>query len=132
MDKWIQLQSSDGVDNLFPVGKMDLLWTNATPNTNFGEQYINLDTTGYKSFIGVFAWGVQTGLDVVYSTLLIPAKNLNCRVSARIASTDKFRQCRVEDTRVWFSDCSSFPSYAQSSSGVVNSTIIPYKIYGIK
>lgn len=46
-DKWIQLQSADGTDNLFPVGKMDLLWTNSNPTATFAGQTIPLDLSKY-------------------------------------------------------------------------------------
>lgn len=47
-DKWIQLMSEDGTDNLFPVSKMDLLWTNSSPSSAFVDQTVSIDLSDYS------------------------------------------------------------------------------------
>ena len=53
-DKWIQLMSENGVDNLYPTSNMDLLWENASPTSSFAAQTLSIDLSGYKSVIGSF------------------------------------------------------------------------------
>lgn len=121
-DKWIQLMSEDGTDNLFPTSKMDLLWTNASPSSNFAAQTVSLDLNTYKyvriRYEVTSAWQVLFDFfvdNVKYVAHFVTENNSNSRV----------RDIVVSSTGITFGN-----GIANGSTN--NAEMKPIKIYGIK
>lgn len=128
-DKWIQLQSSNGEDNLFPTTKMDLLWTNSSPNSSFASQTLALDLSGYKIIYILFrriqnevAYFMDAGIvDILNAST--DEKFINSNVTG--GSIVLMRWWRPMTTGIWFAD-------ATRNGTTSNTDFIPYQIYGIK
>ena len=129
-DKWVQLQSEDGLDNLFPTSKMDLLWTNASPSADFSEQTIQLDLSNYTKLLIEISISkteslrcatiVQVGMAASQGTVCGPSADGSV-ISREITSIT--------------SSSISFGKGAYVNGSTVartNKSGIPIKIYGIK
>lgn len=128
-DKWIQLMSEDGADNLFPTSKLGLLWENASPTSGFSAQTVSLNLVGYSYVLVVFKR--TTGSDY-YSTSICSVGEHSIGVAGPIdtgSSSTMTRYFSVSTSGVSFlTGVSALPS-----SGTQQSTYcIPLKIYGIK
>ena len=126
-DKWIQLMSEDGTDNLFPTSKMDLLWTNASPNSSFDSQTVALDLSGYK-FVGIV---IKFYIDKNgYSFTIIPVPVTNYSAISVTSDTDTDVRYRMVTTT---SNGVSFGVGRNTGDTTTNNgRAIPQKIYGIK
>lgn len=127
-DKWIQLMSEDGTDNLFPTSRLELLWTNSSPTSSFAAQTISLDLSDYAYV--VIKMGVDTAnLDHVCNFIaLIDGGATRCEFSSRVIM---FRDATVTTSGVSFGVNATVSSY----NGTVNNTntnSIPLYIYGVK
>ena len=129
-DKWIQLMSEDGTDNLFPTSKMDLLWTNASPSSSFAEQTISIDLSSYSAVV------VETVHDedgAPYGFNFICEKNRQTTLttfSMRVTFRVRRRGCTVTDAGISFLDAYDSASWENNSK--LNNVAVPFKIYGIK
>lgn len=124
-NKWIQLQSADGADNLFPVWNMDLLWTNSSPISSFSAQTIQMDLSEYKFLYVIFTYGYnETAFNNQRGSAIAPKGEL---MGVTILYTNKsytvYRNFTFNDSGVTFGS-------AVGDNGQVNA--IPYKIFGIK
>ena len=132
-DKWIQLMSEDGTDNLFPTSHMDLLWTNASPNSSFLSQTISMDLSNYKHLIIEFKnSGSYTDNKLVYLLAMAPI-GLQSQIN-HLLKTDVnhwwLRKFTANINGITF-DVGTI-LYLSSSSTTDNNIMIPYRIYGIK
>lgn len=116
-NKWIQLMSADGTDNLFPVGKIDLLWTNSAPTSSFSAQTIPLDLSGYD-------------LILITSENSVSFAENNVGSKRQITYSSTSGQIRHRDFTVATTGITFDAGYGGSSTD--NSNCRPYKIYGIK
>lgn len=126
-NKWIQLMSADGTDNLFPVGKMDLLWTNSAPTSSFSSQTIPIDTTPYKFLVIILAFSTSTDSESVYWMINNATYNLYWG-----ANRNYRRRVTKTDSGIEFEACQYFGTYANSTTTTSNTNLIPIEIYGIK
>ena len=115
-DKWIQLMSENGTDNLFPTSKMDLLWTNATPGTAVTNQTISLDLSTYKYILVVMKPSSQNW----YQTTVIPMDLAGLTNSVGTYYGGYYRGIIVSTSGVTI------------TSGNDAASASPFKIYGIK
>ena len=118
-DKWIQLMSEDGTDNLFPTSKMDLLWINASPNSSFASQNIPLVLSTYSLVYIIYQPEPSTRPGKFFSTFVIVGETASL-ITDWTSSSELFKR-----------------DYIVSATGIdVTGTngleCIPYKIYGIK
>lgn len=122
-DKWIQLMSEDGTDNLFPTSRMELLWTNSAPTSAFAQQTVSLDLSEYMYIViemdqdtnlsrGRYYFGT---VGFVISMSLVPTSITNAYT----------RTATISASGINFT-----VGYVGSSSN--NNAMIPYHIYGIK
>lgn len=126
-DKWIQLMSEDGTDNLFPTTHMDLLWTNASPSSTFGAQNITYDNNPYSWFVVMFC-EKNTATGVIGFALV--QKGVH---TALCLTSDIHYRRMLKFTNAFFgfesgTRCTSYGSPMSQNNG----DIIPLKIYGIK
>lgn len=126
-DKWIQLQSADGTDNLFPTTNMDLLWTNSAPTSAFSAQTVAISLTGYKTAMIVSK--VTKGGEF-YITSYIAVGSTNTIVFPM--DYIYYRDATVATAGVTFGGGKRTNTYGASTPTSDNNDIIPYKIYGIK
>ena len=119
-DKWVQLKSRNGVDNLFPKSKMDLLWTNSSPSSSFSPQTIEVDLSDYSAVGIIFR---STTTDASYTEVKVfPKITLSIWTNYLAGS---FRNVTaVSDSGVTFGSGSQ-PGSTKNDYG------IPYQIYGI-
>lgn len=128
-DKWIQLQSSNGEDNLFPVGKMDLLWTNSSPSSAFGAQTIALDLSAYSMIYTMYCIAVDVADSAKrYNTCM---QNVDGKPyqHASYYSGNSSNMTRRTITATTTGIIFENGIYGTSSSTNCN---VPQKIYGIK
>lgn len=122
-DKWIQLMSEDGTDNLFPVGKMDLLWTNSAPASVFASQTINIDFTDYDTILVLCRVASADG----NSSWNIMKKGYDCTL---VAFDYNFTPItRLSNS---FNDSSITFGQGYRSGSASTDTCIPLYIYGIR
>lgn len=128
-NKWIQLMSADGTDNLFPtISNRDLLWTNSATGNTFAAQTISLDLSAYKMIEVDFSYYVEsTPTYLLTNRAFIDGIKYMALGVATGQST--YRGFTATSTGVAFTDANRNTG---SSSSVNNSCMIPYKIYGIK
>lgn len=126
-DKYIQLQSADGVDNLFPLGKLALLWTNSSPTSSFTAQTISIaNLDDYKYLIIVVK--ATTSADTYQSQILFPS------VRHRVIFTGNtltYRDVDFVANGLSFLAGRNQSTYGGSTTQD-NSLVIPAYIYGIR
>lgn len=115
-DKWIQLQSADGLDNLFPVLRLDLLWTNASAGARWSSQAVTLDSTGYRLLL-VCCINNMNSID--YPVPFLIGKD---EIHYGMAINGYGRGCYASNSKVTFVDANT----------TATDRCIPYKIYGVK
>ena len=109
------------------ITKLDLLWTNANPYSEFPEQTLSLDLSKYKVIaISVNDYGVDTTRrDTTQTTFVL--KNVDSHIFSTYLHQDigSMRKVSASDDGVYI-------SWASDSSGNYNAaTAIPQKIWGI-
>ena len=127
-DKWIQLMSEDGADNLFPTSKMDLLWTNASPTSSFAEQTVQLDLSNYSTIVIMYApydsLQYYSSMICFKGTIYLVTTDMGSGGAASVA-----RKATISNTGIAFETA----RLGYNGTATNNNTyIIPYKIYGIK
>ena len=117
-------------NNIYPIGyaqggmKMDLLWTNPSPTSDFASQTVSLDLTDYSYlFIVQRQYKDSSGNS---STALLPIDGVTYVVVV-ISDGGETR------TRTYSASASSVTvGVGKSGSTINNAYAIPYQIYGIK
>ena len=128
MDKWIQLQSSDGTNNLFPVGRMDLLWTNGSPTSDFGSQTIPLDLSDYNAVLVTFKWGKDSANPSLNVVALV---GVGMGIASSVYNARVYREFTPTSTGIQFAG-GYYGATLSSSMGTGNGSAVPYQIYGIR
>ena len=126
-DKWIQLMSEDGTDNLFPVTKMDLLWTNASPTTAFTPQTVSLDLSDYR-LIGIEFNYYKGTVDFVVTCFMQKHGFKEMCIGSALGKP-AYRGATVTNSGVTFTEGNTGNGSTYSTN---NDVQIPYKIYGVK
>ena len=126
-DKWIQLMSEDGTNNLFPTSKMDLLWENVSPSSTFDAQTIALDLNGYAAVVIVLCFNTSAINSISYTKVPITASGVSVSCFSDTDTHARFRMVSTTNTGITFGG-------GRHSNGTDNNSgrAIPYKIYGIK
>ena len=128
MDKYIQLQSANGTDNLFPIGKVDLLWTNSSPSSGFNSQTVQLDLSNYRFVFGLVAV-VNSSSTLCYPILFkVGAGAQYCFVSEGNARSYR----RFTPTSTGIEITSAYTANFGNSVGTNNNYCVPEYFYGIK
>lgn len=125
-DKWIQLMSEDGTDNLFPTSKMDLLWTNASPTSTFNSQTLSIDLTDYELIvIEALSYTDTASENGIFSSIF--KKEIGVWFGMATHYNNVPGDGGVRNIR--FSNSS-----IEISASILHNNMycIPYKIYGIK
>lgn len=130
-DKWIQLQSADGTDNLFPASSMDLLWENSSPTTNYGSATAQFVSTGYKKTLVIYESATGSPYNAYRVPLIIIQQDVAYSCTSQIGSRLRLRYATWTTSGITFTECEKWETYASGSSKD-NSCLIPYQIYGIK
>lgn len=102
--------------------KMDLLWTNASPTSDFNAQTINLDSSKYVMIYIQFRFSTS---DDTIVCVLANSKNTSYQAIHKGGGTIIGRALH------YYADSIDFVN-AMYASTVNESYMIPYKIYGIK
>lgn len=125
-DKWIQLQSSDGGDNLFPTSHMDLLWTNANPTGSFAAQTVSLDLSSYR-FVYIETIYNAADANNRYINYNLCIKNTKVTLIGDQGEGGAIgrRSANISDTGITFTT-----GYINGSSNA--DACVPKNIYGIK
>lgn len=127
MDKWIQLQSENGEDNLYPIGKMDLLWVNSSTSSAFASQTISIDLSEYNMVYVTAGWSKSSANSYLgYVTLVGDRGIIN-----GIGTTKIYREYQATTTGVVFGT-GQYASAGGTSLSNNSDYAIPWRIYGIK
>ena len=104
----------------------DLLWTNASPNSTFAMQTIELDLTGYTAVYFYYKM-LASADDSSYGSklYLINDKDFTLAEGYYDKNNIIFRTAWIDAKGIVFGN-------AKKNGGSNNSVIIPYKIYGVK
>lgn len=110
--------------------KMDLLWTNASPTSEFKNQTINLDLSNYK-FVYIelryYAYSYN------YYPLLLNKINYERIPFASIDDARViYRTFNVTDNGIIVGDALYIVNYGEQPTIMNNNIIIPYMIYGVR
>lgn len=104
--------------------QMDLLWTNANPESAFTAQTINLDLSEYKLFL--FAKYADTSNSYLCLDVLLKGFNIKSfLVAYSNGSLLYYRSIVITDSNITIGD-------ANVGFDVNNIGYIPYQIYGVK
>ena len=121
-DKWVQLQSEDGLDNLFPTSRLELLWTNSAPTTAISTTLSIPLSLAVYTFVYMYFRVYTDNNNSGYTTKLVRVGDEN----VQIYSTD---DNATQHYSRWFTVSTTGINFIKSSSSKIN---IPVKIYGIK
>lgn len=107
--------------------QMDLLWTNASPSSEFAAQMITLDLSNYDI---VFIIGFM-GNDIFCQLPLFVSVGSNSRFEYT-NGVMRSRRVFTNNNYVQFEDSTTQSTFGSQVTTVVNTACIPYRIYGIK
>ena len=114
-------------DDVGAMSAWELLWTNASPSSEFAAQTIALDLSGYDFIMVVFKhW---TSNDVNNSAFCRIGK-YGCLMSHDY--TLAYREYHPETTGIYFNIGLVVSTYNSSNVEQTGSAVIPLQIYGIK
>lgn len=122
--------TSEELNNIITNGtlKMDLLWTNASPTSEFGEQTINLDLSKYKMVaIDYYNNGNPSKCEVYEKGITSQVVNVGYDDTNKVFNF--YRTLNIGDSYIKFWVCYlATNSYAN----VAPSGLVPNKIYGVR
>ena len=130
MDKWIQLQSADGLNNLYPVGKMDLLWANASPSSQFTPQTLPLDISSYKLLCIVSTITITGTVPYLHTSIIQNETGKRLLSATYDIFYDRYIELTANSIDISAGHYRS--SYAAASPSTNNGVLVPLYIYGIK
>ena len=109
--------------------KIDLLWTNSNPNSDFSAQNISIDLNNYK-MIYFEVIRQKNKLDELQSYILL---NNNKKYYLIVyENVNIARKIELISNEIVVDDCRYAPTYSGASLSISNDHCIPYRIYGIK
>lgn len=118
------------------VLQMDLLWTNASPESDFVNQKISLDLSKYRMLIiGVRSVRYITGAEIIDENIILPVIYDTFISHIHVGETC-IRKITISEDGVTFSDAQYANSYndnpISTNTTVYNNIYIPHKLYGVK
>ena len=129
-NKIIQMTDANG-DNVYPVGfsmggvKLDLLWTNPSPTSNFTAQTISLTLADYDYLLIECTWATSFAGNLSYHICKNGVKSSLFGSNPTNTGVIGIRQATVSTSGVTISD-------AKNGTTTANNIMIPTSIYGIK
>lgn len=122
-----------------PIPSMELLWTNASPNSAFGEQTLNLDLSGYAFVYIEFLAHCSSGAWRWYRiTQTVPVntdsdwKYYQAAGYSETGSAMAFRAYSLSNNQIRFGKSYYAASYNASTLSESSNLYVPVAIYGIK
>ena len=107
---------------------VNLLWTNASPATNFAAQTVSVDLTDYDLIL--IAFDAATADDHELTTLILKgAKDVICY------NADFYYNRTIEassDTGIQFGNATYRTTHGSQTATAQNAILVPYQIYGVK
>ena len=107
---------------------LDLLWSNASPNSNFSAQSIYLDLSNYKFVYIVLGFTGYTS-ESTYPCLIKIGNEV--RMPSFGSASFYYRPIGVRDNLIAFGDCQEVTIY-NDKHATSNTACIPFEIYGVK
>ena len=147
-NKIIQLKDSQG-NNLYPVmtcnidelasgtgiEKRKLLWTTASPTSEFAAQTISLTLSSYDAVEIVCRYSTTSDSRTIYRCDVGSSASIDWLyytvVDGKYMGVKSRNEISASTTGVTFGACTTKPGNSTSST-TTNGYIIPIKIYGIK
>ena len=105
------------------IATVDLLWTNASPTSEFAEQSLDIDLSAYK-IIYIITYGHVNTQSESYTMFLID-KNTGYVFVGWYGAQYSERPVSITNSRVYFGN-------GKTGGAVNNNYLIPYRIYGVK
>ena len=121
-------------DDVGAMSEWVLLWTNASPTSEFAAQTVSLDLAEYDAVLITF-YGNTSSEHTAISSLMTVGDHVNCYINTGLGSmalTLYTRSFDITTSGIDFGDCSQKAYNSTSASTTNNNDVIPYKIYGIK
>lgn len=106
--------------------KMDLLWSNASPTSEFAVQFISLELKKYKFVYVIFK--VATNIDEYVSKLYI--RDLGMQFCMAMNPQPRYRHTGVYNSGIQFHN--SYLVTGITTENENSSQMIPYQIYGVR
>lgn len=121
-------------DGLNKKLSMELLWENASPNSSFSGQTINVDLSGYDFLIIEFLTYVKTADYADYHRTVIARVGIKDNVSGfgENGSNFSFRGFASNNSGITFETARYADKYNDDEMASSNNLYVPQKIYGIK
>ena len=127
-----QLQDADG-NNIYPIGyaqggmKMDLLWTNPNPTSNYGANTVSVDLSEYGAVLVTFNYSALASLlcPVDGNKYMVTIGNVSTTSSS--PSVPRRRGFTPSTSGIAFET-----SYISGTTTEAQGACIPYQIFGIK
>lgn len=109
---------------------VDLLWTNASPTSDFASQTItSVDLSEYAYAIVQYALSKSYNQYRYLWTVLIDGYE---HVTFFPQYKNWNRSVKVSTSSVYFSSCNVYNTYANTGSSISNDYMIPLYIYGVR
>lgn len=124
----IQLTNGVKIDGK-SIQAIDLLWTNANPNSSFSGQTISLNLSDYEFVVIQLKWN-SSSAKAVMSSILHTNTDEGTTIAA-VYNARVYREVSITNAGIQFVDCYYAANYSAAVS-VNNAYCVPYKIYGIK
>ena len=116
-------------DQVGAMSKWELLWTNASPTSAYGEQTVSLNLSGYQMIAIVL--NRDTGGAAKSTTIVFVGSASKCVVyQDAYGLYPGSRNATVSTTGVAFSN--GYDNGNSTAAGTSNSVAIPYQIFGIR
>lgn len=136
-DKWIQLQSSDGVDNLFSTSKPDLRYTNASPSSGMGGNVeIDLDCPREPKYLLVEVVQNVSSTNKYYEVFVVPISTLITHSTVRYDGSTNYMLTRSfsfnPTTSIFYTRSTGYYGTAWNSlSGTSIYFLVPTRVWAI-
>ena len=105
------------------IATVDLLWTNASPTSEFAEQSLNIDMSAYKIIYITMFGHVNTQYESY--TMFFIDKNIEYVFVGWYGAKYSERPVTITNSGVYFAN-------GKTGGAVNNNYLIPYRVYGVK
>lgn len=124
----------NAVQALFKMAHKELLWENASPESEFQEQTLSVDTSGYDMIAVSFRGKASKVGNVGGGTAIVAVKEEGASVISENSGYIYNRSVYWEsDANIKISNCRRVVTYGNASNrDEINYVTIPIAIYGIR
>lgn len=129
-----QLQDANG-NNIYPIAyaqggvKMDLLWTNPNPSSEYSAKTETLDLTDYDFVFITFKWGASSARAMLNCFVMVDGGGV---ITSSVYNARVYREITCTTSGVTFGAGAYANTISANMTSPSNSTCVPQQIFGIK